>query len=62
MKFIEIERHENGPRVRILRQRVHHGAVGVPLLAFPRTRIIGAVLIAHDAHDLPRWFQPGPQR
>ena len=59
--LLALEHHPNGPRVRILGQRIHHGAVGTLLAIHPRTRRIGLVLCMHDAHDLAKWFRPGPQ-
>ncbi len=38
-------------RVWLLSQRIHHGAVGVALVA------IGTLLCLHDRSDAPDWFR-----
>ena len=48
--MIHLERHPAGPRVYVLGQRVHHGAVGVALAG------LGVLLSAHDRSDLREWF------
>jgi hypothetical protein len=59
--FVVIEHHTNGPRVRVAGQRLHHGAFGCLLLAFRRTRTVGFLLCADDAHDWRAWFKGGWQ-
>jgi hypothetical protein len=61
-RIAHLHRHPNGPRVWLLGQRIHHGAVGV-LLALACV-VLGAylgvllavALVAHDAHDWRIWF------
>jgi hypothetical protein len=55
MYLIEVERHPNGPRVRITKQRVHHGTVGILI------GVTGIMLAWHDRHDWRDWFRPGSQ-
>lgn len=61
-RVLHLYRHPNGPRVWILGQRVHHGAVGVLvalacLVAQVHLGLLVAVpLVAHDAHDWRVWF------
>jgi hypothetical protein len=38
-------------RVWVLSQRIHHGAVGVGLIA------LGTALTLHDSHDYRDWFR-----
>lgn len=45
--MIRIVQHPSGRRVYVLKLRVHHGAVGLALIA------AGAVLLAHDRADFP---------
>ena len=40
-------------RVWVLKQRLHHGAVGVAVIT------IGALLALHDRRDWRDWFRPG---
>lgn len=45
--MIRVERHPLGKRTYIFRARVHHGLVGLALIA------IGTVLLVHDRADFP---------
>lgn len=59
-----IERHEDGPRLYVFGQRVHHGAtglalVGISALLLRRNRrglLLGLLAMAHDRRDLRRWL------
>ena len=63
VRLIDFERHPNGPRLRLLGQRSHHGAWGCLLLLVRNryVRIAGAVAIIHDRRDAPQWFRGGYQ-
>lgn len=60
--MLRLIRHENGPRLYVARQRVHHGATGCALLAAAAIRrkraalLCAALLCAHDRHDWRVWF------
>ena len=64
MSLLELERHPNGPRLRVCGQRVHHGAIGLALSASrqPALRLLGLLLELDDYHDRAVWFVRGPQR
>lgn len=49
--MIRVERHPLGPRVFLLGQRVHHGAVGVLLI------MAGTLMALDDKHDYRDWFR-----
>lgn len=64
-RLIEVERHEDGPRLRVVGQRVHHGAVGIVLAVLRHDRrvlVLAAGLVWHDRRDWRRWGAPGAQR
>lgn len=61
MSVIAFERHPHGPRLRFFGQRSHHGAWGVPMIFFKRTRTVGFILIADDIKDARDWFRGGWQ-
>jgi hypothetical protein len=50
VKLLEVERNALGCRVRVCAFRVHHGLVGVALVA------VGAFLIGRDLDDFP-WLR-----
>ncbi len=68
MTLLEIERNPKGPRVRVIGQRVHHGACGLGLVLDGLRRRqwlevgAGVALAADDVHDWRAWFKPGAQR
>jgi hypothetical protein len=53
--MFNLEHHPNGPRVRVLKQRIHHGAVGSLLT------LLGVSLMVDDLHDWREWFKRGWQ-
>lgn len=60
--MIRMLRHEEGVRVYVLGQRLHHGVTGIVLtLIFLRRRstlaLVGAALVAHDRRDWAIWFR-----
>ncbi len=63
MRLILIQQFPTGRRVWIGGQRCHHGAVGALAIAVglwahsPATILAGALLSAHDAHDIRIWFR-----
>lgn len=65
MTVAAVRSYPQGPRVWVLGQRVHHGAVGcVFALAAATNRrhrlalsACGALLAAHDRHDWRVWFR-----
>lgn len=58
--MLRLIRHPNGPRLYVIHQRVHHGAVGCLLAAALRRKrgalLCAALLCAHDRHDWRAWF------
>lgn len=62
MSLIVVQRHASGPRCWVAGQRIHHGSVGIALVAAgiaSRKRalsVIGLALIAHDRADARAWF------
>lgn len=64
--LLEYERHPSGPRVRVVGQRVHHGALGVLLAValrhHPRACALALTVALEDLHDWRHWFAPGAQR
>lgn len=68
--MIHVIHHPNGPRVYILRCRLHHGTTGVLLLLTSILRgrksrlrasapftLVGLLLALHDRSDAPYWFR-----
>lgn len=49
--MIRVESNPLGPRVYVLGQRVHHGAIGVLLV------LTGLAMALDDKHDYRDWFR-----
>lgn len=62
--LVFVERHENGPRLYVLRQRVHHGATGLAIVGLcsllrgkaRRGILVGLLAMVHDRRDLRVWL------
>lgn len=61
--IVFVERHEDGPRLYVGGQRLHHGATGLALVGLgvllPKARrgiLVGLLAMAHDRRDLRRWL------
>lgn len=61
MRAVIVRSYPRGRRVWVAGQRVHHGSVGVALLAVGVRRhrallAVGLLLAAHDRRDWRDWF------
>lgn len=63
-QYLAIERHEDGPRLYVLGQRVHHGTTGLAIVGLcamlrgkaRRGILVGLLAMAHDRKDLRLWL------
>jgi hypothetical protein len=61
--MVKIAQHPEGPRLTIVGQRVHHGAVGIiamiALRKHPKLAALALAPVIDDLHDWRFWFALG---